>query len=132
MIEDRESSWVIYPEYFDIRFSKRLGRKVPLPYCIDNPSLDEIIEATRKAGFKIVKIEREKKHPANWIENKGRIIILKQNNKSKRETLLLISKHLKIVRKRNIEKKKLEERKKKRRSGIDKYLERVLKEKKKK
>lgn len=132
MIEERNTTWIIYPEYFDIRFSRRLGRKVPLNLCIDSPTLDEVLEATRKAGLRVIRIERDKRHPANWIESRGRIIVLKDNKTSKRATLIKLAKYIKLVRKKSLEKKKIEAAKKKRKKDIDKYLERILKTKKKK
>ncbi len=126
-MEDRDKVWIIYPEYFDSRLSIRLGRKVPLKYTTSNPTLEELIEAVRKVGLRIAKIERDKAHPSNWIERKGRIIIIKQDNKSKRAILREIGKNLKIVRKKNIERQKIEKKKKRKRKDIDKYLERVLK-----
>jgi len=130
-MSERNETWVLYPEYFDTRLSRRMGRKAPLSYSVENPTLEELIEATRKTGLRIVRIERDKIHPANWIEKKGRIVIPKIDKKSKRKILMQIGKTLKIVRKKNIEKRKLEEKKKTKKRDIDKYLQRILKEKKK-
>ncbi len=126
-MDEREKVWLIYPEYFDSRFSVRLGRKVPLKYSIENPTLDEVIEAARKSGLRVVRIERDKFHPSNWIERKGRIVILKPDKKTKRAVLIEISKNLRIVRKKNLERRKKEQKRKKKRKDLDKYLERILK-----
>lgn len=126
----REEVWVLYPEYFDSRFSRRLGRKVPLDISIYAPSLEELLEAVKRAGLKIARIERDKSHPANWIESRGRIVVLKSSS-SKRKTLLTIARLLRIVRKKFLEKKRIEEAKRKRKKDVDKYLERVLKKRKK-
>lgn len=126
-MENQNKTWIIYPEYFDSRLSIRLGRKVSLKLSIENPTLEELIEAAKKAKLKITRIERDKAHPSNWIERKGRIIILKPDNKTKRTVLIEIAKNMKIVRKKNIERRKIEQKRKKKRKDIDKYLERILK-----
>lgn len=128
-MEDREKIWIIYPEYFDSRLSTRLGRRVPLKYSIDNPTLDEVIEATRKTGLRVLKVERDKMHPSNWIERKGRIAVMRSGAVSKRTILIEISKNLRIVRKKNLERRKIEQKKRRKKSDLDKYLERVLKKK---
>jgi len=126
-MEDRNKTWIIYPEYFDSRLSIRLGRKVSLKFSIENPTLEELIEAARRARLKIARIERDKHHPSNWIERKGRIIVLRPNNKPKRVILMEIGKNIRIVRKKNIERRKIEQKRRKKRKDVDKYLERILK-----
>jgi len=129
-MEERNSSWVIYPEYFDARLSRRLGRKISLEYSIEAPSIDEVLEAVRKAKLRIIRIERDKKHPANWLEARGRLVIFKEKNISKRQILFRVASHLKEVRKKGIKKVKMESMRKKKKRDLDKYLERVLKTKK--
>lgn len=45
------------------------------------PTLDDIITAALKAGFK-PEIEREKRHPKTWHESSGRILIPRKGPKS--------------------------------------------------
>ncbi|MGQ4892338.1 MAG: signal recognition particle subunit SRP19/SEC65 family protein [Candidatus Njordarchaeia archaeon] len=131
---ERDDSLVIYPEYFDYRLSRRLGRKLALKYCLKDPKLEEIIESVRKLKLPLV-VEEDKHHPANWFERKGRIRVFLPNKKYKKRIVLkAIAKNLKEVRKKLLQKKLIGEKKaKKGKSGdIDKFIERTLKGKKKK
>lgn len=125
----REDCWIIYPEYFDYKLSRRLGRKIPLRYAILSPKLDEVAEAVRKLKIPILRVEPDKHHPAYWIERRGRIIISKVNGISKRRLLIRIARELSVVRKKREMLKKMKKEKKKSKD-IEKYLERVLKKKK--
>ncbi len=51
--------------------------------AVNEPSLDMIITASLKSGFK-PGIEREKKHPKTWHEGaaSGRILVAKKGSKS--------------------------------------------------
>jgi len=127
-------NWIIYPEYFDYRLSRRLGRKVRLEYCIRSPSLEELHEALKLLKIGGMIIEKDKAHPANWFEKKGRIIIPKIPGKSKHSLLIEIAKTLKIVRTKLLRKKKLKEietKKKRKKAGVERYLERIMQKKKK-
>ncbi len=74
---------VIWPLYFDAGRSRKDGRMVPLQDAVSDPSLDMIITAALKSGFK-PEIERERKHPKTWHidEASGRILVLKKGSKS--------------------------------------------------
>lgn len=80
---------IIYPVYFK-RVSRRLGRKVPIKYA-GNFSLQDIEKAIRSLGYR-VEIEKEKKHPARWWEEDGRLIVF--TNEKKQKLLLRIAQKL--------------------------------------
>lgn len=86
---------VIWPLYFDVNRSRSEGRAVSLNDAIKEPSIDDIITAALKSGFK-PEIEREKRHPKNWHESAGRILVLKKGPKS--EVLKKIARSLKSKR----------------------------------
>lgn len=75
---------VIWPIYFDAARSRSEGRMVSLQDAILEPTLDGVITAALKSGFK-PEIEREKKHPKTWHEAEaaGRILVAKNGPKSK-------------------------------------------------
>jgi signal recognition particle subunit SEC65 len=56
---------------------------VPIQDATNEPSLDMVITAALKSGFK-PEIEREKKHPKTWHLDgaSGRILIAKNGSKS--------------------------------------------------
>ena len=133
-MEEERDYIIIYPEYFDYRLSRRLGRKLPLKYCLKNPSLEEIVEAVRRLKLPLI-IEDDKHHPANWFERKGRVKVRFIGKKYKKTIVLkAIAKNLKDVRKKILQKKLIEEKrgKRDRSKSVDKFIERALKDRKKK
>lgn len=120
-IRERNKYWTVYPENIDYRMSRRLGRKIPLDFAVENPSLDELITACRILRIPVV-VEKDKYHPSNWIEKKGRIKIPKLSKISKRKLLKLIAHRIKLLRERKITIKE----DKKRKSQVDKMLKRII------
>ncbi len=49
--------------------------------AVSIPTIDDVITAALKAGFK-PEIERDKKHPKTWHESSGRILVQKIGSKS--------------------------------------------------
>lgn len=84
---------VVWPIYFDSTRSRSEGRMVSAYEGIKEPTLDDIITAALKAGFK-PEIEREKKHPKTWHESSGRVLIPKKGPKS--AALKKIARSLKV------------------------------------
>jgi len=74
---------VIWPIYFDMDRSRSRGRMVSMQDAIHGPTLDILITAAIKSGFK-PEIERDKKHPRVWhdAEASGRILLPKGGSKS--------------------------------------------------
>jgi len=74
---------VIWPIYFDASRSRDEGRMVPIHDAVADPSLDMLITAAIRSGFK-PEIEREKRHPKTWhVEGAaGRILIARAGPKS--------------------------------------------------
>ncbi len=71
---------IIWPCYLDSTKSRKMGRKLPLKYCVKSPSLGEVYEAARRLGLDPVK-EEGKSHPACWWEKTGRILVTKKASK---------------------------------------------------
>ncbi len=105
-IEERNKYWTIYPEHIDYRLSRRLGRKIPLEYAVENPTLDELMKACKSLKVPYT-IEHDKTHPSNWIEKKGRIKVPKLKKLSKRKLLKIIAHRIKLIREKKV---KLEEK----------------------
>ena len=78
---ERKDVVVIWPLYFDAARSRSEGRMVPASVAISSPTLDQLITAAIRAGYK-PEIERDKRHPSNWYESSGRILVPKKEPKS--------------------------------------------------
>ncbi len=92
MARERKT-WVIYPEYFDKRFSRSECRRVPKTIAVKGPTVEEINKVLN--SYEIPnRVEKNASHPRTWYENNGRIIIAKQNI-SKHEFLIKLGEKLK-------------------------------------
>ena len=72
---------IIWPIYFDSRFSRKKGRRVPISYAIENPSLEILYKATKSRGLTTI-LDTNSKHPKTWFDSKGRLIIYTDLKKS--------------------------------------------------
>ncbi len=89
---------ILWPAYFDRKLSRTQGRRVPLKFSVENPSLMEINKVARKLGFKTI-IEPNKRYPKDWWNYKGRILIqVDRAKESKTLILKKIGKMLKEIR----------------------------------
>ena len=89
---------VVWPQYFDAKSSRVGGRRVPKKMAVKSPSINELLEAARSAGYKVY-IEPDKAYPMYWWNKTGRLIV----DKTKPKTAILkdIAKALKAVRSEN-------------------------------
>uniref|UniRef100_A0A7C4F911 Signal recognition particle 19 kDa protein n=1 Tax=Thermofilum pendens TaxID=2269 RepID=A0A7C4F911_THEPE len=78
----KKDGYVIWPAYFDAAHPRSKGRKVPLSLAVERPSLSELVEAARAAGYAQVVAEEQARYPAYWYEQPGRIIVKSSDKKS--------------------------------------------------
>jgi signal recognition particle subunit SRP19 len=71
---------VIYPAYFDKNLSWKEGRRVPLDLAYDNPELQRVALAAKRAGFEVY-LNSDKHYPGTWFNKKGRVLIRKDGSK---------------------------------------------------
>lgn len=74
MVRERDKRKVIWPSYFDSRLSRDNGRRIKKSCCIEKPDLERLSQVLKSMNLKF-EIERDKKHPARWWENEGRILV---------------------------------------------------------
>ncbi len=73
---------MLWPEYFDLRRTRSEGRKVKRAFAVSDPTLEILTKAVERLGLQY-KAEPEKAYPANWWNQKGRILVEKSMPKSK-------------------------------------------------
>jgi signal recognition particle subunit SRP19 len=66
---------VVWPGYFDLKSSRRSGRRVSKDRAVTNPTLDGLAYAARNAGIRKMKREEKASHPARPHEQEGRLWI---------------------------------------------------------
>lgn len=82
MVSRGEEKYVVYPIYFDKTVSRIKGRRVPLKYAVEKPSIDDILKATKSIGLNPI-IEKESYHSSRPWRQEGRILIEKKDSKNK-------------------------------------------------
>ena len=66
---------VVWPGYFDLKTSRRSGRRVSKNRAVANPTLDGLAYAARSAGIRKMKKEEKTSHPSRPNEQEGRLWI---------------------------------------------------------
>jgi len=90
----KSSYFILWPEYFDKRLSRKMGRRVPLSIAVSRPTVSEIAEAAKALGYKVI-LQEEKSYPKCWYENRGRVLVDRGDKKKSeiiREISLFLSK----------------------------------------
>lgn len=82
MVSRGEDKYVIWPVYFDRTVSRLSGRKVPIKYAVEKPSLEDIAKAAKSLGLNPV-LERNCAYPSKHWKKEGRILVDQKDSKNK-------------------------------------------------
>ncbi len=74
---------VIWLDYFNKNLKKSKGRRQGLEKCIFDPSLKELIDATKAAGFKITESDDKVRFPKRPFVRSGYVVLPKESPKTK-------------------------------------------------
>ena len=85
---------VIWIDYFNSGFSREEGRRVPLNMAVRNPSLKELEEAAKRAGYKPETIEAS--YPRRMQISSGYVSI--ERNKPKIKAIKELASRLSKIR----------------------------------
>jgi len=91
MALEEDTAWVVWPEYFDVRRSRKEGRKVNRRLCVSSPTLESVIRAVEMLGLEY-KVEEDKAYPSNWWRRQGRVLV--ENSIPKSRLLVEIAKKM--------------------------------------
>jgi len=84
--------FVVWLDYFNKNLTKRMGRRLPKEKCVFDPSLKELIDATKEAGIEVTESDDKVRFPRRAYVRSGYIILPKESPKNK--TLFRISERL--------------------------------------
>ena len=96
MAKPQDNMFIIWPEYFDSTITRAKGRRMPKALSVPTPNAEELFQIARKLGLSPV-LEKEKSHPAKWMNTNGRIKVPKKYTKT--QTMKMIAEKLKLKRK---------------------------------
>ena len=74
---------VIWLDYFNKNLKKSKGRRQGLEKCIFDPSLKELIDATKVAGFEITESNDKVRFPKRPFVRSGYVVLPKGTSKTK-------------------------------------------------
>jgi len=74
---------VIWLDYFNKNLKKSKGRRQGLEKCIFDPSLKELIDATKVAGFEITESDDKVRFPKRPFVRSGYVVLPKGSSKTK-------------------------------------------------
>ncbi|MBN2155596.1 MAG: hypothetical protein JW776_06105 [Candidatus Lokiarchaeota archaeon] len=70
----RKGKRIIFPAYFDVNRSVRLGRRLPVSKAIPLPSIQELAEAAVRSNYQ-ADIDPNAKYPRTWSDPPGMLLI---------------------------------------------------------
>ncbi len=73
---------VIWLDYFNKTLPRTKGRRVVKEKCIFDPSLKELIDATKAAGFKIAESSDKVRFPRRSYVRSGYVVLPKNSTKT--------------------------------------------------
>ena len=74
---------VIWLDYFNKNLKKSKGRRLGLEKCIFDPSLKELMNAAKAAGFEIIKSDDKVRFPRRPFVRSGYVVLPKGSSKTK-------------------------------------------------
>ncbi|MCV0391783.1 MAG: hypothetical protein K5790_00645 [Nitrosopumilus sp.] len=73
---------VVWLDYFNKNLKKSKGRRVGLNKCVFDPSLKELMDATKDAGFEIKESDDKVRFPRRPFVRSGYVILPKGSSKT--------------------------------------------------
>jgi signal recognition particle subunit SRP19 len=73
---------VIWLDYFNKTLPRAKGRRLEKEKCVFDPSLKELTEAAKAAGFEITETEEKVRYPKRPFVRSGYIVLPKEGSKT--------------------------------------------------
>ncbi len=84
---------MVWTVYFDRSVPRSRGRKVPKRIAVDNVRISDIVQAVAQLGYRY-EVRAEKRHPANWFDERKWGYVVVYTDKRKGELLREIAARL--------------------------------------
>ena len=91
MASKKQKYIVLYPEYFNSKYTRAEGRRVSKTTAKASPTVEDIEKAAKSLGLNPI-VEKDKSYPRFWYKKRGRVLVEKKMPKS--EILKQISRSL--------------------------------------
>ena len=73
---------LVWLDYFNKTLPRKIGRRLPKEKCIFDPSLKELIDATKAAGIEPTETEDQVRFPKRPYVRSGYIVLEKKSTKT--------------------------------------------------
>ena len=74
---------VVWTDYFNSALSRSQGRRMTRKVCVRNPIPANLAKAAQMAGFKVVEVNEDARHPKRDYKKSGYVCITKKAPKSR-------------------------------------------------
>ena len=74
---------VVWLDYFNKTLTRAKGRRLDKEKCVFDPSLKELIDATKEAGFEITESDDKVRFPRRPYVRSGYVVLPKGSSKTK-------------------------------------------------
>lgn len=88
-------TYILWLSYFDCSLRRRLGRRLALSLCIDNPKIDEFLEVCKRLNIECEYLD--KRYPRAWYKPYG-CFAVKNVTMRKSELIKLMAVEIKKLR----------------------------------
>ena len=85
---------VIWLDYFNKTLTKRMGRRLPKDKCVFDPSLKELTDAAKEAGFEMTASDEKVRFPRRAFVKSGYIALPKKDNLKKNILLTTLAQRM--------------------------------------
>ncbi|RNJ77511.1 MAG: hypothetical protein D9C04_03405 [Nitrosopumilus sp. B06] len=74
---------VVWLDYFNKNLKRSKGRRQQMEKCIYDPSLKELVEATKSAGIEVTESNEKVRYPKRPFVRSGYVVVPKESTKTK-------------------------------------------------
>jgi signal recognition particle subunit SRP19 len=87
----RDGMLIFWPAYFEKKYSRTEGRKIPANLAAENVSIQVLEYAAKAAGLEY-ELEPNKRHPRRWTGQRGYIAVDNPEGHKKKRLMLMLAK----------------------------------------
>ncbi len=91
---------VVWLDYFNRVLPRSKGRRLGRSVCVQDPTLKDLVEAVRNAGFEVAEVNDQARHPRRPYYRSGYVSVPKANVPKTRILYRVAPKLARLARKR--------------------------------
>ncbi|MEM0443603.1 MAG: signal recognition particle subunit SRP19/SEC65 family protein [Candidatus Caldarchaeum sp.] len=88
----RKEGYVLWPSYFDVKNSRKDGRRVRSGLGVQRPTADDLYNACKRLGLNAVKMDGA--HPRSWYSRTGYVVVNPGQGLSKNALVKMVAEEM--------------------------------------